>query len=177
MGLHELRKQLTIIPQDPVLFSGTLRMNLDPFSQYDDNALWLALERAHLKALVVEKPEKLAFEVTDSGGNLSVGQRQLVCLARALLKTSTKILVLDEATAAVDVETDALIQASIRTHFAKSTVVTIAHRLATIMDYDRVLVMQAGQLAEFDTPQNLLLNENSEFRSMCTDAGIHKMQI
>uniref|UniRef100_A0AAZ3SST1 Multidrug resistance-associated protein 1 n=1 Tax=Oncorhynchus tshawytscha TaxID=74940 RepID=A0AAZ3SST1_ONCTS len=136
LGLHELRSRITIIPQDPVLFSGSLRMNLDPFDGYSDEEVWRALELSHLKSFVSGLPDKLNHECSEGGENLSLGQRQLVCLARALLR-KTKILVLDEATAAVDLETDNLIQSTIRTQFDDCTVLTIAHRLNTIMDYTR----------------------------------------
>ncbi|KAL8598047.1 Canalicular multispecific organic anion transporter 2 [Nucella lapillus] len=171
MGLHDLRARLTILPQDPVLFSGTLRMNLDPLDEYEDEQLWKALERAHLKSFASTLPGRLAFQCGEEGGDLSVGQRQLVCLARTLLR-STKILVLDEATAAVDMETDALIQHTLRSAFSDCTVVTIAHRLNTIMDYDRVMVMDAGQVKEFAPPGVLLSNKKSEFYAMSKDAGL-----
>uniref|UniRef100_A0A8C5TS46 Canalicular multispecific organic anion transporter 1 n=1 Tax=Malurus cyaneus samueli TaxID=2593467 RepID=A0A8C5TS46_9PASS len=175
IGLHDLRKSLTIIPQDPVLFTGTLRMNLDPFDQYSDEEVWKALELAHLKTYVQGLPEGLLHLVSEGGENLSVGQRQLVCLARALLRKA-KILILDEATAAVDLETDHLIQTTIRSEFADCTVLTIAHRLHTIMDSNRVMVLQAGQIVEFDSPEELLLKQGI-FSSMAKDAGITTTEI
>ncbi|CAL4074063.1 unnamed protein product, partial [Meganyctiphanes norvegica] len=171
IGLHDLRKRLTIIPQDPVLFSGTLRLNLDPANIYSDDAIWSALEHAHLKAFVSELPNKLQHEISEGGDNLSVGQRQLVCLARALLR-KTRVLILDEATAAVDLETDDLIQQTIRREFAHATVITIAHRLNTIMDSTRVLVLDKGEVKEFDTPSVLLKNKSSIFYGMAKDAGL-----
>lgn len=170
IGLHDLRSKLTIIPQEPVLFSGTLRMNLDPFEQCSDDELWKALEQSHLHKFVRNQPAKLELECTEGGENLSVGQRQLVCLARALLR-KTRILVLDEATAAIDLETDDLIQSTIRTQFEDCTVFTIAHRLNTIMDYTRVLVLDKGQVAEFDTPTSLI-SQKGIFYSMAKDAGL-----
>ncbi|XP_064519063.1 ATP-binding cassette sub-family C member 2 [Pseudopipra pipra] len=170
IGLHDLRKNLTIIPQDPVLFTGTLRMNLDPFDQYSDEEVWKALELAHLKTYVQDHPEGLLHLVSEGGENLSVGQRQLVCLARALLRKA-KILILDEATAAVDLETDHLIQTTIRSEFSDCTVLTIAHRLHTIMDSNRVMVLQAGQIVEFDSPEELLQKQGI-FSMMAKDAGI-----
>ncbi|XP_069605222.1 ATP-binding cassette sub-family C member 3 isoform X1 [Ranitomeya imitator] len=170
IGLHNLRSMLTIIPQDPVLFSGTLRMNLDPFDKYSDDDLWKALELSNLKKFVSSQTEKLDYECSEGGENLSVGQRQLVCLARALLR-KTRILILDEATAAIDLETDDLIQMTIRTQFEDCTVLTIAHRLNTIMDYTRVLVLDKGKIAEFDTPTNLI-SARGIFYGMAKDAGL-----
>uniref|UniRef100_A0A4W3JNE2 ATP-binding cassette, sub-family C (CFTR/MRP), member 3 n=1 Tax=Callorhinchus milii TaxID=7868 RepID=A0A4W3JNE2_CALMI len=170
MGLHDLRSKLTIIPQDPVLFSGTLRMNLDPFDHHCEEDLWRVLELSHLKRFVSNQAAGLLLQCSEGGENLSVGQRQLVCLARALLR-KTRILVLDEATAAVDLETDDLIQSTIRTQFKDSTVLTIAHRLNTIMDYTRVLVLDKGRIAEFDTPANLIA-QRGVFYSMAKDAGL-----
>ncbi|KRZ36394.1 Multidrug resistance-associated protein 1 [Trichinella pseudospiralis] len=171
IGLHDLRSRLTIIPQEPVLFCGTLRINLDPYDAYSDQDIWRNLERAHLKAFVSSLPDKLQHRISEGGENLSVGQRQLVCLARALLR-KTKILILDEATAAVDLETDDLIQQTIRLHFSDCTVLTIAHRLNTIIDNDRIMVLDAGRIAEFEPPQQLLNNKNSIFYSMAKDAGL-----
>uniref|UniRef100_A0A674BJ52 Canalicular multispecific organic anion transporter 2-like n=1 Tax=Salmo trutta TaxID=8032 RepID=A0A674BJ52_SALTR len=170
IGLHDLRSKLTIIPQEPVLFSGSLRMNLDPFEKYSDGEVWKALELSHLNKFVSNQPAKLELECSEGGENLSVGQRQLVCLARALLR-KTRILILDEATAAIDLETDDLIQSTIRTQFEDCTVFTIAHRLNTIMDYTRVLVLDKGQIAEFDTPTNLLFRRGI-FYGMAKDAGL-----
>ncbi|KAE8746345.1 ABC-transporter, subfamily C member 06 [Frankliniella occidentalis] len=171
LGLHDLRSKITIIPQDPVLFSGSLRMNLDPFNKHSDAELWTALNDAHLKSYVEEEGEGLELEVTEGGENLSVGQRQLVCLARALLRR-TRVLVMDEATAGVDLDTDDLIQATIRTKFKDSTVLTIAHRLNTIVDSDVVLVLDQGRLLELDSPERLLKNKETVFYSMAKDAGL-----
>ncbi|XP_067407154.1 multidrug resistance-associated protein 1 isoform X1 [Emydura macquarii macquarii] len=170
IGLHDLRFKITIIPQDPVLFSGSLRMNLDPFDKYSDEEIWTSLELAHLKNFVSSLPDKLNHECSEGGENLSVGQRQLVCLARALLR-KTKILVLDEATAAVDLETDDLIQSTIRIQFEDCTVLTIAHRLNTIMDYERVIVLDKGEIVECDSPANLLQKKDI-FYSMAKDSGL-----
>jgi len=170
-GLDDLRSRLTIMPQDPVLFSGTVRRNLDPLSQYSDAQLWNALETCHLKHVISELPSKLEHEVAEGGDNFSVGQRQLICLARAVLRR-TRVLVLDEATAAVDLETDELIQRTIRTVFKDCTILTIAHRLNTILDSNRVMVLDAGKVVEFDTPRALMADENSAFASMARAAGI-----
>ncbi|KAM9012500.1 multidrug resistance-associated protein 1 isoform 7-T8 [Ara ararauna] len=170
IGLHDLRFKITIIPQDPILFSGSLRMNLDPFDQHSDEDIWRSLELAHLKNFVSSLPDKLNHDCAEGGENLSVGQRQLVCLARALLRKS-KILVLDEATAAVDLETDKLIQSTIKSQFEECTVLTIAHRLNTIMDYTRVLVLDRGEVVECDSPEHLL-QQKGIFYSMAKDSGL-----
>uniref|UniRef100_A0AC34GT39 Uncharacterized protein n=1 Tax=Panagrolaimus sp. ES5 TaxID=591445 RepID=A0AC34GT39_9BILA len=172
LGLHDLRKALTIIPQDPVLFCGKLRINLDPFENFADSEIWEAIEKAHLSKFVNEFPEKLEHEISEGGGNLSVGQRQLICLARAILRKKTKILILDEATASVDAETDFLIQESIRSQFSQCTILTIAHRLNTVMDYDKILVMDSGEIREYDSPKNLLLNKNGLFYSLAEQAKL-----
>ncbi|XP_028090867.1 ABC transporter C family member 12-like isoform X4 [Camellia sinensis] len=174
-GLMDLRKVLSIIPQSPVLFSGTIRFNLDPFSEHNDADLWEALERAHLKDVIRMNAFGLDVEVTEAGENFSVGQRQLLSLGRALLRRS-KILVLDEATAAVDVRTDSLIQRTIREEFRSCTMLIIAHRLNTIIDSDQILVLDAGQVMEYDAPEKLLLNEASGFSKMVQSTGAANAQ-
>uniref|UniRef100_A0A8C3X7S2 Multidrug resistance-associated protein 1 n=1 Tax=Catagonus wagneri TaxID=51154 RepID=A0A8C3X7S2_9CETA len=170
IGLHDLREKLTVIPQDPILFSGTLRMNLDPFNSYSDEEIWKALELAHLKSFVSQLELGLSYEVTEGGDNLSIGQRQLLCLARALLRKS-KILIMDEATAAVDLETDRLIQMTIQTEFSHCTTITIAHRLHTIMDSDKVMVLDNGNIVQYDSPEELLKTPGP-FYYMAQEAGI-----
>ena len=171
LGLYDLRSRLTIIPQDPVLFTGTLRLNLDPFNVHSDDQIWSSLELAHLKQFVSSLDDGLNHSISEGGENLSVGQKQLVCLARALLKDS-RIIVLDEATAAVDIETDELIQKTIGEQFTNCTIITIAHRLNTVIDYDKIMVLNFGQIIEYDSPQNLLQNQNSVFYSMAKDAKL-----
>ncbi|XP_048482044.1 ATP-binding cassette sub-family C member 4 [Plutella xylostella] len=170
LGLHELRSQISIIPQEPVLFSGTMRHNLDPFDEYPDTVLWKALEEVELKEAVSELAAGLSSRMAEGGSNFSVGQRQLVCLARAIVRRS-RLLVLDEATANVDPQTDFLIQKTIRSKFAECTVLTIAHRLHTVMDSDKVLVMDAGQKVEFDHPHRLLQTERGVLRGMLEQTG------
>lgn len=155
IGLHDLRKKISIIPQEAILFSGTLRFNLDPFSERKDDELWDALDQVELKSIVSAMSGGLDAKVLDGGSNFSVGQRQLLCLARAILRDN-KILILDEATANVDSNTDKLIQLTIRNNFANCTVITIAHRLNTIMDSDKVLVVDAGEIVEFGHPFELI---------------------
>ncbi|CAG2117117.1 unnamed protein product, partial [Medioppia subpectinata] len=165
IGLQDLRSKLTIIPQDPALFSGTLRYNLDPLVQYTDLEIWRALESAHLKTFVESLERGLNHDIAENGENLSAGQKQLVCLARALLRR-TRVLVLDEATAAIDMETDDTIQKTIREEFKTSTIITIAHRLNTIIDYNLVIVLNNGSIAESGTPEQLLADNTSIFYSM-----------
>lgn len=164
IGLHDLRSKISIIPQEPFLFSGSLRRNLDPFDLYPDDPLWRALEEVELKEIGLEA------HINEGGSNLSVGQRQLVCLARAIVRNNP-ILVLDEATANVDPRTDELIQTTIRKKFEKCTVLTIAHRLNTVMDSDRILVMDAGSAVEFDHPHVLLQKEKGFLKSMVQETG------
>ncbi|EJD07137.1 ABC protein [Fomitiporia mediterranea MF3/22] len=214
IGLKDLRTKISIIPQDPLLFSGTIRSNLDPFGLYDDARLWDALRRAYLIGNVEEPgTAKVSQEIRkgdydgrgstsiveeeagppvstlvsgtatpvnrytldtlieSEGSNLSVGERSLLSLARALVKDS-KVVVLDEATASVDLETDSKIQYTIQTEFRDRTLLCIAHRLRTILSYDRILVLDAGEVAEFDTPANLYRMENGIFRGMCQRSNI-----
>jgi len=167
LGLQLLRSRLTIIPQDPVLFSSSLRFNLDPASQYSDQDVNRCLSLAGLGQF----SGQLDMQVQEKGENFSVGQRQLMCLARALLR-STRILLLDEATAAVDLETDDVVQNTIREQFRDCTVLTIAHRLNTIMDSDRVMVLEEGRILEFDRPQVLIDNQQTVFYSLAKVAGL-----
>ncbi|KAL9430732.1 hypothetical protein AB3S75_026014 [Citrus x aurantiifolia] len=155
LGLHDLRSRFGIIPQEPVLFEGTVRSNIDPIGQYSDEEIWKSLERCQLKDVVAAKPDKLDSLVADSGDNWSVGQRQLLCLGRVMLKHS-RLLFMDEATASVDSQTDAEIQRIIREEFAACTIISIAHRIPTVMDCDRVIVVDAGWAKEFDKPSRLL---------------------
>ncbi|POM74277.1 Multidrug resistance protein ABC Superfamily [Phytophthora palmivora] len=159
INLRELRRSLAIIPQDPVLFSGPLRENLDPFHRYSDERIWSVLKQVHM---------------ADSGDNLSVGQRQLICIGRALLKDS-KVVVLDEATANVDTATDALIQTTIKETFEDKTVLIIAHRINTIMHCDKIAVMDAGRVAEFDSPSALLTKPHSVFAALAKRSGVQRV--
>ncbi|CAB0034969.1 unnamed protein product [Trichogramma brassicae] len=170
ISLEDLRKNISIIPQDPVLFSGTLRRNLDPFNEFSDEQLWNVLDEVELKDAVKQTNNGLENRVHDRGSNYSVGQRQLICLARAILRNN-RVLMLDEATANVDPQTDALIQKTIRTKFAPCTVLTVAHRLNTIMDSNKVLVMDKGRLVEFDHPHILLQDKFGEFTSLVKETG------
>jgi ATP-binding cassette subfamily C (CFTR/MRP) protein 1 len=155
LGLHTLRRAISIIPQDPVLFNGSLRFNLDPLEMArDDGALWAALDKAGLGAHARGLPGQLDHAVLEGGKNFSQGEKQLVCLARALLRSS-KLLLLDEATSSVDFETDAQIQATIRSEFGDATVLCIAHRVDTIRDCDQILVLSDGKVAEFGPPEEL----------------------
>eukprot|EP00026_Physarum_polycephalum_P000551 Phypoly_transcript_00552.p1 GENE.Phypoly_transcript_00552~~Phypoly_transcript_00552.p1 ORF type:complete len:1441 (-),score=206.09 Phypoly_transcript_00552:79-4401(-) len=169
IGLADLRSRMAIIPQDPVLFTGTVRSNMDPFEHCTDTEIWNVLESVHMKYAIEILPGKLDCLVQENGDNFSVGQRQLLCLGRALLRKA-KILLLDEATASVDIETDALIQRTIREKFVENTVLTIAHRINTILDSDRVMVLDHGRVVEFDTPQELSNNPNSIFYSLLQES-------
>ncbi|GAB0093529.1 probable multidrug resistance-associated protein lethal(2)03659 [Sergentomyia squamirostris] len=170
LGLHDLRSKISIIPQDPILFSGSLRANLDPFEERKDADIWKALEGVELRGAVASLAGGIDCRMADGGSNFSMGQRQLVCLARAILRNNL-ILVLDEATANVDPETDRLIQTTIRTRFSHCTVLTIAHRLHTVMDSDRVLVVDAGRVVEFGSPHELLQRQEGHLKSLVDQTG------
>ncbi|GMM31438.1 ATP-binding cassette glutathione S-conjugate transporter [Martiniozyma asiatica (nom. inval.)] len=183
IGLYDLRSKLSIIPQDSQIFQGTIRANLDPTEQYNDQDLWDALELSHLKSHVLAMFEDvddkeaiqnnpLLVPLSEGGSNLSAGQRQLMCLARALTKKDSKVLVLDEATANVDVHTDKIVQETIRSAFKDRTILTIAHRLNTIIDSDKIIVLEQGRVKEFDTPQELLKKKDGLFYSLCLEGGL-----
>ena len=165
LGLRDVRKALCIIPQDPVLFSASVRFNLDPFNESSDEAIWSVLEQSGLKKTVSEMDGGLEAMVEEGGANFSIGERQLICMARALLR-KPKILIMDEATASMDNETDSFLQEMIRKQFAHCSRLTVAHRLNTIMDSDRICVMEHGRVVEYDTPQALLSNPSGVFRGM-----------
>ncbi|KAH9036170.1 ATP-binding cassette transporter [Lactarius pseudohatsudake] len=180
IGLTDLRSKLTIIPQDPTILSGTLRSTLDVFEEYQDAKIYEALKRVHLIPSGDDEPQEdsvnvnvfrdLDSPVSEGGDNFSTGEKQLLCMARAILKRS-KVLVMDEATASVDYATDELISQTIRHEFADSTILTIAHRLRTVIDYNRVMLLEEGCIVEFDSPTVLLSNPNSKFYSLCKATG------
>jgi ABC-type multidrug transport system fused ATPase/permease subunit len=169
--LQVLRSKLAIIPQDPVLLTGTLRFQLDPFETFSDAAVWGALDQVNMRETVQSFPLGLSEQIRENGENLSQGQRQLICIARALLR-QTQILVVDEGTSAVDPYTDDLVQKVLREQATVrgTTILAIAHRLQTILDFDRILVMGAGHVLEYDTPENLMRDKSSVFSSMLGDS-------
>lgn len=183
VGIEKLRRNIAVIPQDPTLFSGTVRSNLDPFDNYSDDDLYRSLERVNLYSPLNSsrhsasshnflcRIESLEDEVAEGGVNFSVGQRQLLVIARALLRES-RIIIMDEATASVDAETDAMIQQVMRLEFANATVITVAHRINTIMDSDYILGMADGMAAEFDKPDRLL-KKGGLFRDLVMAASRH----
>ncbi|XP_022716766.1 ABC transporter C family member 3-like [Durio zibethinus] len=181
IGLHDLRSRLSIIPQDPTMFEGTIRSNLDPLEEYTDQQIWEALDKCQLGDKVRRTERKLDSTVSENGDNWSIGQRQLVCLGRVLLKKS-KILVLDEATASVDTATDNLIQTTLREHFSECTVITIAHRITSVLDSDMVLLLSHGLVEEYDSPARLLENKSSSFAQLVaeyivrSDSSLEKLE-
>jgi len=181
IGLHDLRSKLSIIPQDPILLQGTIKSNLDPFNERTDDELWDSLRRSglipesDLLNIKLESSENyskfhLQNKVENGGSNFSLGERQLLALARALVRSS-KILIMDEATSSVDYETDALVQETIAREFKDCTVLCIAHRLKTILNYDKILVLEKGELEEYDTPMELY-NKEGIFRQMCENSNV-----
>jgi ABC-type multidrug transport system fused ATPase/permease subunit len=170
LKLPDLRRKITIIPQDPVLFAGTIRSNLDPFNEQTDDAIWAVLAKAKMNTRVEQEDAGLDCTVADRGNNFSAGERQLLCLARALLK-NCKILLLDEATASIDPHHDRIVQETIRSEFRDRTVLTIAHRLGTIIDSDKVLVLDHGVVKEFGSPWDLLQTPGGAFASMVAELG------
>lgn len=173
IGLHTLRGKAAIIPQDPAILPGTVRYNLDPFNTKRDEELWDVLEKAQLKSRIEAGEKGLDGTVEEGGSNFSIGELQLLCLARALLRRQEAggLLLLDEATSALDAETDQIIQDVIRRDF-KCTTITIAHRIQTLLDYDKIIVLEGGKVAEFDSPGNLLQQPDSRFRSLAKEGGV-----
>uniref|UniRef100_A0A3Q7HWH9 ABC-type xenobiotic transporter n=1 Tax=Solanum lycopersicum TaxID=4081 RepID=A0A3Q7HWH9_SOLLC len=176
IGIHDLRSSLSIIPQDPTLFSGTVRYNLDPLSEHTDQEIWEVLRKCQLQDVVQQKEGRLYSSVSQDGSNWSMGQRQLFCLGRALLKRR-KILVLDEATASIDNTTDSIIQKTIRTEFEDCTVITVAHRIPTVMDCTMVLAISDGKLVEYDKPMKLMNKESSLFGQLVDEYWSHSQHV
>ncbi|KAH0736468.1 hypothetical protein KY285_012175 [Solanum tuberosum] len=180
IGLKDLRSKLSIIPQEPTLFKGSVRTNLDPLGLYSDDEIWKALEKCQLKATISTLPNLLDSSVSDEGENWSMGQRQLFCLGRVLLKRN-RILVLDEATASIDSATDAILQRIIREEFSNCTVITVAHRVPTVIDSDMVMVLSFGELVEYDQPSRLMQTNSSfaklvaEYWSSCRRSSLQKL--
>lgn len=172
IGLHDLRSRFGIIPQDPTLFNGSVRFNLDPLGQHTDEEIWEVLGKCQLKEAVQEKEEGLDSLVVEDGSNWSMGQRQLFCLGRAVLRRS-RVLVLDEATASIDNATDMILQKTIRTEFADCTVITVAHRIPTVMDCTKVLAISDGKLVEYDEPMKLMKMEGSLFGQLVKEYWSH----
>ncbi|KAM7529172.1 hypothetical protein LguiB_032582 [Lonicera macranthoides] len=172
IGLHDLRSSFGVLPQDPTLFNGSVRYNLDPLSQYSDQQIWEVLGKCQLAEAVKEKKSGLDSPVAEDGSNWSMGQRQLFCLGRALLRRS-KILVLDEATASIDNATDLILQKTIRSEFADSTVITVAHRIPTVMDCNMILAISNGKLVEYDEPMILMKREGSLFGQLVKEYWSH----
>ncbi|TMW69134.1 hypothetical protein Poli38472_001290 [Pythium oligandrum] len=170
INLHTLRSRMSIIPQVPVLFKGPLRAYMDPFNAYTDADIWQAFDKIGLKDMISALDGKLDHELSENGENFSVGERQMLCLARALLRQS-RVVVMDEATASIDLATEQKLQSMIQREFVDATVLTIAHRLATVLDSDRILVLSDGRMVEFDTPQRLAQREGGVFRELAQESG------
>ena len=162
IGLDILRSSLTIIPQDPALMEGTLRYNIDPLNKYTDNEIKEVMKRIGFDYILDKSPDGINQIITEGGSNLSVGEKQLICISRAILRKS-KIIIMDEATASIDYQTEEIIQKTINELLNESTIITIAHRIKTIINYDRIMTLENGEIVNFDTPQNLLKDKNSLF--------------
>ena len=173
LGLRDLRSKMAMIPQDPFMFAGSIRTNLDPFDEHKDDEVWDVLTKVGLRAMVEKAAKKIDMEVIDNGANFSLGQRQLLCMGRALLRQS-RVLMMDEATASVDMDSDALIQKTVREAFSHCTTLTIAHRLNTIMDSDKVAFLEDGELSEYGEPDELLKNKNGKFSALVSGSGSTK---
>lgn len=169
MGLHELRSKIAIVPQDPVLFNGTIKSNLDPFNDHKDDKILEALYKVGLEESI-KNSGGINAEVKENGNDWSNGEKQLICMARAILR-NCKILVMDEASASMDFETDKKLQSMIRNVFKECSVITIAHRLSTIMDYDLILVLDTGKVVEFDSPKVMVTNKEGYLYSLMQEGG------
>lgn len=174
IGLHHLRQKLSIIPQDPFLFTGTLRKNVDPFDEYSDKAIMNSLKAVTIWTQIgnedMTEQQRLQFEITDGGSNFSLGQRQLICMSRSILRKS-RVLIMDEATASIDEATDHVIQTMIQQEFSNTTVLTIAHRINTIINYDKLMILDQGNIVQFDTPYNLLMDKTGYFHVLVMESG------
>ncbi|RKP06702.1 P-loop containing nucleoside triphosphate hydrolase protein, partial [Thamnocephalis sphaerospora] len=170
MGLRDLRSKIAVLPQEPTLFDGTVRSNLDPFEERTDEEIWGALRAAHLAEKIKSMPMRLEAPIIENGKGFSLGQRQLFCVARAIL-SKCRVLLMDEATSTLDIQTETVIQEAIRKNFANYTVLQIGHRLNTIIDADKIMVLDQGRIVEFDTPRHLLQNPDSFFSSMVLQSG------
>ena len=169
--LEKLRKNITIIPQDPVLIEGSLRFNIDPFNYYTNKQIIEVIKKLKFDYIINKNPLGLEQIITEEGSNLSVGEKQLICIVRAILRKS-KIIVMDEATANIDYKTEEIIQNSMNEIINKSTIITIAHRLKTIINYDKIISLDNGEIIEFDTPRNLLKNENGIFYKLYNKSNL-----
>jgi ATP-binding cassette subfamily C (CFTR/MRP) protein 1 len=170
MSLRTLRSRLSIIPQSPVLFKGTLRAYMDPFNEFEDEKIWAAFAKVHLTDMISNLDGKLMHELSENGENFSVGERQMLCMARALLNKS-RIVIMDEATASIDHATEKKLQEMINRDFSEATVLTIAHRLATVLDSDRIMVLSDGKVVEFDSPKKLVKKEKGVFYQLAKEGG------
>jgi ABC-type multidrug transport system fused ATPase/permease subunit len=171
IGLDKLRKSLTIIPQDPALIEGSLRYNIDPLDKYSDSDIMQVMEKIGFDYIVKRSNEGLYQEIAEGGSNLSVGEKQLICITRAILRKS-KIIIMDEATASIDYKTEEMIQKAITELLNDSTFITIAHRIKTIINYDRIISLDNGQIVDFDTPKNLLNKKDSLFYELYSKSAL-----